>query len=554
MPSSFNTSGSLSSQPTLGILKNQQPTQSGVLSGMTIPNQTQTQNTGLVSNGQSIQAPVQTGLVSNTSSSNTHIVNTNPQTGATTIKPAPNPSVLAQQQALNKLGAGLVEDGIAGPKTSAAIAKYGTGSTSPTGTSSSSASSAPTKAPDDPSNKYNTATGQLNTNYIDPNAPTPAPVGNTVSSQIGNVANAGQQTPQEAQTYSGLIGQSQAPSQAYLDAQAEAKRVSDEQTKLAEDYAQKTNNIAGTAGFLTQQTGLQGLLNNQYNTVQGALANQYAGATNRLGAANTQQGLQVTAGTAANTAAQTTAGRGLSAANSVLGAVAPITGVPYGTQTIQPGTLGTTGSSGGQVQPNDPFYQTLQSYAQQAASGQYSAIPSSITGNAQLNAQLNQMAKAINPNYNPVTSAAQSTITGQQTGTIAQYQSALQQGQNLQAQLTDLITTFGLNPSDINVANTGLQKIASNVSNPHYKQLQNYVNDIANTYAQILVPPGGSSTDTSRGIATSMLDATASGVSILDTMKSLDNAAKAKIAGVSTSYGGTQSSTSGSTGGSIWSF
>lgn len=88
-----------------------------------------------------------------------------------------------------------------------------------------------------------------------------------------------------------LANQSQNSGADYKAAQAEAQRIQDEQTKLSQDYTQKTNNIAGTAGFLTQQSGLQGQLNNQYNTVQNTLGQEYAGATNRLGAANTQQGL-----------------------------------------------------------------------------------------------------------------------------------------------------------------------------------------------------------------------------------------------------------------------
>lgn len=63
------------------------------------------------------------------------------------------------------------------------------------------------------------------------------------------------------------------------------QRIQDERTALAKDYAQKTNNIAGTAGFLTQQTGLQGQLNNQYNTVQSNL-------TNELSYANSQEQLK----------------------------------------------------------------------------------------------------------------------------------------------------------------------------------------------------------------------------------------------------------------------
>ncbi len=93
--------------------------------------------------------------------------------------------------------------------------------------------------------------------------------------------------------------------------------------------------------------------------------------------------------------------------------------------------------------------------------------------------------------------------------------------------------------------NSGVQLIAQNTSSPQYKILSNYVNDIANTYAQILTPPGGSQTDTTRGLAASMLDATAKGTSILDVMRSLDAAADAKIAGVST-LGQNQSGATGS--------
>lgn len=142
--------------------------------------------------------------------------------------------------------------------------------------------------------------------------------------------------------------------------------------------------------------------------------------------------------------------------------------------------------------------------------------------------------------------ATRANIIGTQGSQVAGYQSALQQGQNLQSQLTDLITSFGLNPNDVNAVNTGLQKIAANISSPQYKILQNYVNDIANTYAQVLTPPGGSATDTTRGIATSMLDATAKGTSLIATMKALDEAAQAKIAGVSTTGASQKAITSSS--------
>lgn len=102
-------------------------------------------------------------------------------------------------------------------------------------------------------------------------------------------------TPDDAGLYGKLVAalanQSSQSGQDYKAAQEEANRIQAQQTALANEYAQKTNNISGTAGFLTQQAGLQGQLQNQYNLGQSALASQYSGATNRLAAANTQQGL-----------------------------------------------------------------------------------------------------------------------------------------------------------------------------------------------------------------------------------------------------------------------
>lgn len=118
-----------------------------------------------------------------------------------------------------------------------------------------------------------------------------------------------------------------------------------------------------------------------------------------------------------------------------------------------------------------------------------------------------------------------------QVGDIAKMQSSYQQGQNLQGQLSDLITTFGLNPNDINAANIGLQKIAQNTSSSQYKALANLVTDLVSTYSSILTP--GANTDAAKAAAASLLDPTAGGSSILSTLQHLDQQAKAKIAGTS---------------------
>jgi hypothetical protein len=129
-----------------------------------------------------------------------------------------------------------------------------------------------------------------------------------------------------------------------------------------------------------------------------------------------------------------------------------------------------------------------------------------------------------------------------------QMTSALQQGQNLGSQLKDLISTFNINPNDINAVNSGIQAIARNTSSTQYKALENLVTDIVATYSQILTP--GSSTDTARATAASLLDASAKGSSIITALNSLDSQAQAKIAGVPT--GGASGNTGSQFTGDAW--
>lgn len=384
----------------------------------------------------------------------TPVKSTTDASGSTTTYHAPksDPNVLAQQQALNAQGAGLVEDGIAGPKTEAAIAKYGTqinngtsnSSQSGVGTSTGAITNQQTQnSTVDPTTGVNANGSTTGTTYTPPNQGT---TGVSQGGIIGNLINtANNESPEVTQARQNL-------------------------QDLQNKYAQDKSNIAGTAGFLTQQNGEEGILDSKYATLLGAAQNAV---TNSL---NSQaQGIT----------ANTNAGN-LNAPVSQFGVLTnPTTGQPINGQSATDAAI-----NGGTIQG-------LQSGA---------AIAASAAGN----------------------------IESQQAITAAGYKSALQQGQNLQSQVTDLITSFGLNPNDINAVNSGLQTIARNTSSPQYKILSNYVNDIANTYAQILTPPGGSATDTTRGIAASMLDATASGQSIIQVMKSLDQAAQAKIAGVPT--------------------
>jgi hypothetical protein len=291
----------------------------------------------------------------------------------------------------------------------------------------------------------------------------------------------------------------------------------------------------GTAGMPIPQgfkTGREAAIQGQ----QGALENIGLAQEN---AANTNQQ------TATNQ--QSTQQSGLYQAG---GLVSPTVG-SYGQTQYLPtgGTVG--GGSGSSVSPSDPFYATMQTYAEALANNQGTAIPSSITGNPALQAQLLQMAKQINPNFN----YNQATATGQsqqaQTGQAQQYQSAAQQASNLGLQLNQVINSTGVNPSDINAANSAIQKIASNTSNPNYATFQNLITDLANTYAQVLTPAGGSTTDMVRTISGSLLDSSMKGSGISQVMQNLDAQVQAKIAGVTTAYG-TQSNNTTASGANPW--
>ena len=341
---------------------------------------------------------------------------------------------------------------------------------------------------------------------------TQTPSGATVDATTGGMI----APPPPDNSYSGLISK-------LAGSVGNNQAIGNQAQQIGQDYGKQiadlNNQQKAVTGYLS--TGTTGVAEGGAQALVNSIAAQKANLISGESAALSGLDKQLTA-----------QGQTQSGLYNAGGLAAPQLG-QYGQTYYNPQTAGQS-SGGSGVQPNDPFYQTMQTYAQLLANNQPGAIPASITGNSVLNAQLQQMAKAINPNYNYNVSQSNAQTQGQQAAQSQTWTSALQQGQNLQSQLTDLIKTFGLNPGDINAVNTGLQKIAQNTSSPQYKALNNYINDIANTYSQILTPAGGTQTDTTRGISASMLDATMSGQGIIDIMKTLDQQAQAKIAGVST--------------------
>jgi len=254
----------------------------------------------------------------------------------------------------------------------------------------------------------------------------------------------------------------------YTDALKMINDTAAEQTRLGQEGAQANADILSRPEGLSQQTGQQGILAQLIASKQAALAPKYNAAVAQLGAANTQTGtigsLLSSAGglnapitnpqtgglvspSVNTTTRQTTSGA--ANLNSLIGQ-RPSPSNPnateyYNTQTNQgfssPQQLadfvnqqlpnsGATAqnvfsllqsqNTNQVVQPNDPYYQTLQTFAQLLASNQPSAVPMGSLPPA-VQAQVLQMAQAMGYNANTAlgtASAQQSNVANQQTAGI----------------------------------------------------------------------------------------------------------------------------------------
>lgn len=391
----------------------------------------------------------------------------------------PNPSVLEQQKALNKLGAGLVEDGITGPKTREAIAKYANAGATPTPT--------PTSAPAPAQNQQPAPQAQTPAPAPQP-APQPAPL--TTAGQVPNVLDRGNQTENERETQrqleeAGAITEWEEAVKSGMAVEEANKRLSDFRMKMAEKYG----NIESTAIPLEFQQGRAQVLGRQFASQESALQ---AGLTNALAnqqqqftasQAQAQRGATTTQG--AYTGAQTQAGRGLLAGSTALGAVAPqFPG--YGQQIIQPGLLGQFGGGGGSLQ--DAVSTVIQRLQQGTMS--YNDAVSALSGYGQ--GGLNALQQALPPGFNI---AQSNTLAGQQGSIGVNYQlaeTALKNVENLIAQLSASQRT------NVPAINKGANWISTQfgIGSEKTRAVTGAVQSLRNAYASLLASvKGGTPTD-----------------------------------------------------------
>lgn len=241
------------------------------------------------------------------------------------------------------------------------------------------------------------------------------------------------------------------------------------------------------------------------------------GVTNAL----TQQQQQLTAlAAAAGLATPTQVSQGNSYTDPVTGktiAYNPLLS-DYGQTFYNPSGQNSVG-----VSPSDPFYKTMQTYAQLLASNQGNQIPSSITGNPALSAQIQTMARTLNPSFNSNTSAgiagaqqqfAQTAGTFEQGANVGIYDSALASVANIENQIANVdqlgrllyetTAQGGINPTDVRFANATIAEIRRQLSSGAQATFDNTISTLRARSAELLAA-GGNITPTDAGNKANMM-------------------------------------------------
>lgn len=232
----------------------------------------------------------------------------------------------------------------------------------------------------------------------------------------------------QGQIISGLANMSTQPSQAYLDAQAEANRINQQMTEAKKQFAQQTNDINTSGTWTSRALGQQGQANIQNASTLAALGSQYQAATAQTGQALTQQQQQIGA---------------LQGAGSLNAPQFP----SYGTQVYDPATGTFKTGTGGTLDS------AVSAVAEKVRNGQmtYADAQNALSGYGQGGS--NALIQALGNNFN----VAQSNTLASQQGSIGpalQYANSAMT--NLENSLGGLMSGQNTNVPLINQITQGL--------------------------------------------------------------------------------------------------
>lgn len=261
------------------------------------------------------------------------------------------------------------------------------------------------------------------------------------------------------------------PSGDYLKAQKQAEMYNKALTESKTNQANTLANNFMNPIPLEFQQGRGQVLTNQYLAQQGALASGFQGATNLLGAANTQQGLQQ---------------QGLT---SAAGLAQPVQ-VPYSNQFVDPLTGQTIGGQGGGV--GGSLQTAVQDVSQRVKSGTmtYNDALSALSSYGQ--GGVNALLQSLGSNFNI---AQSNTLAGQQGSVGVNYQlaeTALNNVENIMKSLGAAQTT------NIPFINSTANWISTQfgLGSEQTRAMTGAVQSLRNAYASLLASvKGGTPTD-----------------------------------------------------------
>lgn len=303
--------------------------------------------------------------------------------------------------------------------------------------------------------------------------PTPTPAPLTVAGQAPGVLGTGPQTTNESQTQGRLNELANNPIAGFTEKQARIDKINEQITALKSQYAGQVGAIGGQGADLAFKTGEGASIRDAYNQNLIALTDQLNAETGQLGALNTQQGLQTTAGQGAYSGSQNQAQRATGVAENVLGAVAPtgniinvspVTGLP-----IAGGSLNNLAQTAGTING----IQT--GAAAQAAAGGQTAAQNIITGGT---AAVNAGAAAYAQNNPAYAKLAYETVPN-----IEGFGNLLMQGAG------------GINPFDSQHANMTVSAFQNELSDPQRAQFNTTAQQLNKSIGE-LAGAGGSQTPT----------------------------------------------------------
>lgn len=281
---------------------------------------------------------------------------------------------------------------------------------------------------------------------------------------------------QQPVTFPGILGtvasQGSQPSQLQNTSTDIAKNAAETYNKLNTELSQSRQNEANAlkTNYLNpipigDQEGRARAIRDQYLAQQNAIASEAQGATNLF--------------SPALSTASATQGQQFGAAQNAAGLAQP-SPAAYGQTVFNPASGEYT--DGGGLPP-----EVMRQYAQMAANGQIASIPASITGNTVLSAQLNAAAKAINPNFTPITSAAQGSSAADLTGQASAIQAQANGAEANFDLMLNIAKQGGVNDANVPILNTLQNNVNRGLtSSAAVANFQSLIQSVRSQYASIL--------------------------------------------------------------------